>query len=100
MTIKENKLINSDLNGSLNILKKEYSISRPTQSLLAKWLREVHNIIVTPLPTKTKWFFNIQWGGVETNYEDFDSDEYYSTYEEALEIGLQEGLKLIKTEEF
>jgi hypothetical protein len=78
---------------------EEYSISRPTQSLLAKWLREVHNIIVTPLPTKTKWFFNIQWGGVETNYEDFDSDEYYSTYEEALEIGLQEGLKLIKTEE-
>jgi len=39
---------------------EEYSISRPTQSLLAKWLREVHNIIVTPLPTKTKWFFNIQ----------------------------------------
>lgn len=68
----------------------------PTQSLLQKWLREVHNIIVyvTPFkdigddlndPIRFKVFTTKTTNSIE-----------YKTYEEALEIGLQEALKLIK----
>ena len=73
-----------------------------TQSLLQKWLREVHNIDVF-----------INRGGmfrkesycifIHDNIKDIsrlrplDNDVFsgYFTYEEALEIGLQEALKLI-----
>jgi len=93
----------------------------PTQSLLAKWLREVHNIIID---VKLDFFnsYNkesIKYYPIFYTYSDskkrfwlytdyINSDECteeiqdkmpifqkYSTYEEALEIGLQEGLKLI-----
>jgi hypothetical protein len=64
----------------------------PTQSLLQKWLREVHKILlwVEPLAID-KWEFGINYpnGG-------FGDAKEYNTYEEALEIGLQEALKLIK----
>lgn len=73
----------------------------PTQSLLQKWLRDVHNInisilirpfvkdIVTYIP-----FLNLYTGqGSRVHSDDPDIS---STYEEALEIGLQQGLKLIK----
>ena len=67
--------------------------SAPTQSLLQKWLREKHHLIIT----------------VAYQYE-YDSTPYsywiykkfqslwvndLNTYEEALELGLQEALKLI-----
>lgn len=66
----------------------------PTQSLLQRWLREEHNIDVWAVPFK-----NID----DEKAYDFtsDCDIYseseigYSTYEQALEIGLQEALKLI-----
>lgn len=75
--------------------------SRPTQSLLKKWLREVHNIHIDvkidivishkgemiygkrvfkyPIKTTSLPLFFYHW----------------STYEKALEAGLQEALKLI-----
>lgn len=78
--------------------------SAPTQCLLQKWLREVHTIdmmiepginrhveynyipvIITLAPNKLSL--------VSTTIEG-----YYPTYEEALEIGLQKALKLIKTD--
>lgn len=83
--------------------------SRPTQGLLQKWLREVHNIDVEPyliLMTKNN--------DVEVE-QDFDCKEYTyklkhkgisqfvgnaglkPSYDEAFEVGLQEGLKLIST---
>jgi hypothetical protein len=67
----------------------------PTQSLLQKWLREVHNTHITVDCKNTKYpegMFSVDVGNNnETIYYYFG----YTCYEEALEIGLQEALKLI-----
>ena len=78
---------------------------RPTQSLLQKWLREVHdiNIFMTFKPNIKKWDFIPYSMGVNAkeyikhNYEynKQNNERRFNTYEEALEIGLQEALKLI-----
>ena len=75
----------------LNYNTSIHKCSRPTQSLLQKWLREKHKIHIS------------------INYHDYnfivtiinmknDDDLYYNVsdnYEKVLEIGLQEALKLI-----
>jgi hypothetical protein len=82
------------------------SIARPTQSLLQKWLREVHRTDITVI-TDWKQGVRVYYVGFSfVNTENkidiwFSKDENnnkieYSDYEEALEIGLQEALKLIK----
>lgn len=82
-------------------------ISRPTQALAARWLHEVHGIHVSSNifmdsandadgKTVDEWTF---W-----SFDLFDnsgriieeSDDRYDSYEEALEAGLQEAIKLIK----
>ena len=68
-----------------------YYLSCPTQSLLAKWLREKHNIHLIA-------YKNINIDGYDWCYITTDgitNINSYKTYEEALEIGLQEALKLI-----
>ena len=71
-----------------------------TQSLLQKWLREEHNIEVWVTPTHLSYINNKLYK-VEIEYFNgkrihcFKHDEF-KTYEEALEKGLQEALKLIK----
>ena len=68
------------------------SVSAPTQSLLAKWLREEHNIHLIA-------YKNINIDGYDWCYITTDgitNINSYKTYEEAFEIGLQEALKLIK----
>lgn len=85
-----------------------------TQSLLQKWLREVHNCFIDILPHKDGDSKNKQWKSkkdvfwtVEVNYygkifeieltDESDFIQHFNnSYEEALEIGLQEALKLIK----
>lgn len=68
-------------------------IFAPTQSLLQKWLREVHNIVITVS-------LGLIWG--QYYYEvhcngRFDVGENFNdTYEEALEAGLIEALNLIQ----
>ena len=67
------------------------SVSAPTQSLLAKWLREKHNIHLIA-------YKNINIDGYDWCYITTDgitNINSYKTYEEALEVGLQEALKLI-----
>ena len=67
------------------------SVSAPTQSLLAKWLREKHNIHLIA-------YKNINIDGYDWCYITTDgitNINSYKTYEEAYEIGLQEALKLI-----
>lgn len=79
-----------------------------SQSLLQKWLREVHKINV-----EANWLPNLQkyrclYKPMNIRPKDFDSFGAYNmimnnyvgmedfpTYEEALEVGLQEALKLI-----
>ena len=94
--------LGDEKNHILNI-SKEYSIeglnwnlrstriSAPTQSLLAKWLREEHNIHLIA-------YKNINIDGYDWCYITTDgitNINSYKTYEEAYEIGLQEALKLI-----
>lgn len=80
--------------------------SAPTQGLLQKWLREKYNIEVIPQPTCSQLDFKFGYNYYiwnKTNGYEFWSDpentvagEYtHNTYEEALEQGLMEGLKLI-----
>ena len=64
---------------------------RISQSLLAKWLREEHNIHLIA-------YKNINIDGYDWCYITTDgitNINSYKTYEEAYEIGLQEALKLI-----
>ena len=74
---------------------KEYknSYPAPTQSLLTKWLREVHNIEIA-----IQWFDNCYIKSVKQ--KPFKANTYriegLDNYEEILELGLQEALKLIK----
>ena len=77
-----------------NIGDEDLGIAAPTQSLLARWLRDKHHLFVTA-------GFCLVWRHViipitdkiSCNYE--TSKETYSSYEEAIEAGLQEALKLI-----
>jgi hypothetical protein len=95
------------LNTEDHILSNPYKdiICAPTQSLLAKWLRDIHgwHILVIPVVTMA-WTYKI----IKVWKKDFDPEleietppykgvnAYdYSSYEEALEEGLKEGLKLV-----
>ena len=74
----------------------------PTQALAARWLRETHRILVdaafmAPSVNIDVWQYFIGkmddmiWPG---NFE--TSERTYATYEQAMEVGLQEAIKLIK----
>jgi hypothetical protein len=68
--------------------KKEY-IYAPTQSFLQKWLREKHGLILCVIYTNVP---GIKWG-----YDIYGRGVIYTgnSYEECLEAGLIEALKLI-----
>lgn len=69
-------------------------ICTSTQSLLQKWLREVHNIHITITSiSQESWQAHIT-KPKEKLGENYIEDAY--SYEEALEVGLQEALKLIE----
>ena len=93
---------------------QEFKYSASTQSLLQKWLREVHNCFIGILPHRDGDSKNKQWKSkkdvfwtVEVDYygknfeieltDDSDFTQHFNNnYEEALEIGLYQALKLIK----
>ena len=88
--------LKEDINRTDDNNDKDYYLLAPTQSLLQKWLREKHNIIVL-----------VDYEGIDGYYYKYyyyinevkkynASDKNYITFEEAYEIGLQEALKLIK----
>lgn len=75
------------------VLYKDYCLA-PTQSLLQKWLRDVHKIFVLILHDGKSFYYQIQrpeWDNCITNFE----LNTVFTYEEALENGLLEALKMI-----
>ena len=74
---------------------KLYRCSAPTQSLLAKWLREEHNIIVLVDYEGIDGYYYKFYSYKEGNKNYDASDKNYNTYEEALEIGLYQALLLI-----
>jgi hypothetical protein len=77
----------------------------PTQSLVQKWLRDVHNIniFMSFKPNIKKWDYipyNMDMNGKEylhhnSNYLKINSDRRFDTYEEALESAIVESLKMI-----
>ena len=75
-------------------------VSAPTQSLLAKWLRERYNIHVTSqignLDFINTYHYDIRY--IDKNKFICKVKGNFKTYEEALEAGLQEALKLIKND--
>lgn len=73
--------------------------SRPTQAFAARWLREVHNIHVFAFfdYVKRDWCYCIANLDAVTAEMGMDmSENNYPTYEQALEVALQEAIKLIK----
>ena len=71
----------------------------PTQALAARWLREVHHyaVCVWYSAEHEKWFY--AHGNLDNMMFDEEysiSDFIYDSYEQALEAGLQEAVKLIK----
>lgn len=66
----------------------------PTQSLLQKWLREIYNIHIWILRINKNGYYQFEY----SNQEVMGSGQAWKTYEEALEKGLQEALKLIKND--
>ena len=82
-------------NSELNIYTN--AISAPTQALLARWLREVHDISVAAYRT---WAMDNSYNYeilVGTDFEKMIREECECdrTYEEAMEAGLQEALNLL-----
>ena len=65
-------------------------IYTPTQSLLQKWIREVHNIDIWV----ERYLREGDYFCKSTSF--YDNQNPHKTYEEALEAGLIEALKLIK----
>ena len=89
-----------------NFNKSQCATSCPTQSLATRWLREVHRIVVdaTFIPPSTDgndWQYFI--GNMDDMVwkSDFEpSERKYTTYEAALEEGLQEAIKYIKSKDY
>jgi hypothetical protein len=92
---EENAMIN---NGGSDYSNQNYKMyTAPTQSLLARWLREIHNIQV---------YVSSQTVDGNKKYRDYvgyvngyaindPRDEEFQTYEQAMEVGLQIALKMI-----
>lgn len=95
----EYKSIRCPLPENWNSLKNsKEAISRPTQSLLQKWLREVHNI---QMFMKPYWDSSLNKGEFACDVIRIKDGKVIkslrlNSYEEALEKGLQEALKLIQ----
>lgn len=99
--------VNHKLNGWLSndLYLDEVELPRELYlCLLQKWLREVHGLVVESKISKTYFWYDwtITYKIKELNRIVSVGDPYqksHETYEQALEVGLLEGLKLIKTNE-
>lgn len=83
-------------------------VSRPTQALAARWLREVYglHVMISPyydcsvdaegkiVDKRMYWGYMILYAATGNLAE--DNDERFDNYEQALEVGLQKVIKLIK----
>ena len=92
------------LSKSLGFAEKLTGIKICDLSLLAKWLREKHGILTNPIFSYNdgKWVIHIEsikLAKIDDNSVLISGIDFqpslFNTYEEALEIGLQEALKLI-----
>lgn len=101
--IDNNGVLRKTLYRTNNYLPK-VCYSRPTQTIVAKWLRERHEINVSVLRMTEryggavaehnllKYFYHIQ---IPNRQSIVDVGIYYFTYEEAFEAGIKKALSLI-----
>ena len=80
-------------------LNRESVLLAPTQGLLQKWLREVHHIYVVSISSNVDESDNKKHM-YEISYKNklrlmWGKYDYFDTYEDALEAGLTEAIKLI-----
>ena len=71
------------------------TIACPTQALAARWLCEVHNIFIQLNPTFDGWLLDL-FDLKKHQYILTNKNANADSYEQALEDGLQEAIKLIK----
>lgn len=79
-------------------INEAYAITSPTQALLQKWLREIHGInVISNTDITLSWVYSIQSLHPYASYTGvyLFSMYVYTKYEDALEVALQEALKLI-----
>lgn len=73
------------------------AIAATSQSLLQRWLREKHGIHVWLIPAEVDKTYRAYVGhGIKLDLLKNLFTDSFTTYEQALEKGLQEALKLIK----
>ena len=83
--------------GVVDYIRDDYKnmfYPRPTQSLLARWLRGKYNKNVYVVMSITEKY--IFWVLDIHSLVKVKTTDLYDTYEEAMEAGLQEALRLIK----
>lgn len=68
-------------------------LSRPTQALAARWLRETHTIDIAIGVVNAQFYYARLY---QRSYLVDMNTIFKPTYEEALETGLQKAIKLIK----
>lgn len=70
----------------------------PTQSILARWLREAKNIHVDIYANASGWGWILtKTGRNGSTIKEIEDDIYFETYEIAMEMGLMQALELLKT---
>lgn len=73
---------------------------RPSQSLIQKWLREIKNLHISIIRNACGYSYDICKADNGTHITDgifkgSNDGGQWDTYEEALEVGIQEAIKLI-----
>lgn len=97
--IDENNIIKETLYRTNDELPKQ-CYSRPTQSIAQKWLRETHNLHISIIRNACGYSYDICKADNGTHisegiFKGPNDGGQWDTYEEALEAGIQEALKLI-----
>jgi hypothetical protein len=78
-----------------NRMNNKDQYSAPTQTLLARWIREIHEIHIEIYCNASGWGYILTKLNGTTIQEIMD-DVFFKSNEEALEVGLLMGLKRIK----
>lgn len=73
----------------------ENTISRPTQALAVRWLREEHHIFIMLTPVIQGWMYDL-FDLKKHQYILCNEDAMTESYEAAFETALREAVKLIK----
>jgi hypothetical protein len=98
--VEGDMILSETYDESENFNEKNDCLSAPTQSLAQKWLRETKNIHICVYNCACGYGYEISKADNGTHitssvYEGPNDGGEWDTYEEALEAGLQEALKLI-----